>query len=82
MRLNAKGFWAKQYATNWTKPQLPEAELAALEAAYLAGMEKMCEHASKLMISLNPEKNIGLAVLIRGIGNAEVDPETGNRIEY
>ncbi len=34
---NAKEFWSRKHAENWTHPRLPEAEIDALSHAHLTG---------------------------------------------
>lgn len=62
--------FAKEYAENWTKPKLPEAEIAALEGAYLSGFRKARDMAAHMVESFHNPRIQQLGVVIRFIAEA------------
>lgn len=77
--MKAKEFWSKNFARRWTDPPLPTEHQDALSHAYLQGFEKMKSHARCMLTEIGGQNNMRLALLIDAIGNANVDPETGQR---
>lgn len=71
--MKAIEFWARELAdVNGHMDQH-----AAMVYAYEQGAKKIKEHAGQLLITLGVPKAENLGILIRGIGTAAVDPETG-----
>lgn len=76
--MKAQEWIAKDFADRWSKPS-PDADAhRALSDAYLKGFLRGKEEAAGLMESMN---NAGAAILIRAMFHAEVDPETGKRLD-
>ncbi len=64
----------REFARNWTMPPISEAEQDALAHAYVVGFKRALEHAASLAESLS-EKNAGLALLLRAIGERKVEED-------
>lgn len=78
--ITAAEWMAKDFASRWSKPAPDTCAQDALAHAYLTGFNKAKLMAAELVNDLK-NKN-GMATLILAIAKAEVDPETGERVEY
>ena len=80
MRLiKAQTYLARDFANRWSKPPPPDAERDALAHAWEQGFIRAREMAAGLCVQLGVGGQ--LDILIGGIGQVRVDPETGTREE-